>query len=202
MNKRLILGIITLILVVTGTLVVKATFFTAPKIQNCCTGDMKEKAIIADWKTYTNEKYGVEFKYPKDFTVNVINEVDSLFEVSIDTPYYNPPSTLYNLHFHVTALSETDNLACISKPYGKESQSKMTSEEMVRNGDTFQNIKLKEVSSYSTTSNEERYHILKNNYCYMIVKRIYYQNEEKSGFDYSTYQSILDSIFSTFKFTK
>jgi hypothetical protein len=75
MNKKIIWGVVIVLIVVLAGLVVKANFFpdlSKRQVANCCDGSQQKAAMdsmIADWKTYTNEKYGFNFKYPTDWVI-------------------------------------------------------------------------------------------------------------------------------------
>jgi len=82
MNRNklfLILGAIAILILVGGGI-----FIYQYKIPNV---NIKNQSETADWKTYKNDEYGFEFKYPQDWEVdgayvNMVNQPSS-FKISI-----------------------------------------------------------------------------------------------------------------------
>lgn len=90
MKKKVILGIVIglLVVVIAGVLY----YISYPKGNLCwpyCSGmtdqdrkDIKKTALeagTAEWKTYTNTKYGFEFKYPINWGVGGVGNTDDTF---------------------------------------------------------------------------------------------------------------------------
>lgn len=67
--------------------------------------------VTANWKTYTNETYGVSFKYPSNFRTSELTDVPGGLEVSINSEnnlkMNNENVNLFNFNWHQNVAEAT-----------------------------------------------------------------------------------------------
>lgn len=96
---------IVLILIAIGFIIALAVYFQYEKKNNVSlksqitqdTAEQTNQGEIANWKTYKNEKYGFEIKYPQNFYVNETeNYIDNNLKFIVDfSEYTSSPSKEY-----------------------------------------------------------------------------------------------------------
>lgn len=149
-------------------------------------------STTSSWKTYINNDRFYEFHYPEYATTSIAGSVISETAVKL-TPNYN-------VSFAVTT-SPNDTSLCNSNPYENGLPKINNNQTVVENKIQKDGNEYRHLSITNTTKNsemgEERYYIVKNNICYMIVEITLYPNKVDTKV-----KSDLGKIFSTFKFTK
>ncbi len=103
MNKKLLIGVIVIVLI----LALGTSFYIADRKTNYNDSEAQLQIITSDWQKYENEKYGFEFKYPKE--LNLISH-DS------DTDkYLNSNSQANNIFITTATEYEINN---VGREYG------------------------------------------------------------------------------------
>ncbi len=182
-------------------------------------GDIFELPVIlqnsvdtSNWKTYKNEEFGFEIKYPKDFLIQeskdggFFNETNS-FTLSINTSKdYQKGTDFSGAFINISPSSKTDN--CYR--YGPSGPELSASKEI---GDTTFHFDPRQPISDSAMGGQRGWYSLfttiSNRQCYRISKSIGYRDSRgfadppySPHFDENKVNIDLDKIISTFKFTK
>jgi len=155
------------------------------QVQN--TNTQNNSIATSDWKIYLNNEGFYEFSYPKYATTSFAGSVISEIAVFLTKDRY--------ASFTVTT-SPNDSGLCKSNPYDY-GLSNITNRKVVENNIEEDGNRYRHLSMTEKDSQEERYYIIKNNFCYMIVERMIYSDKIDSQV-----KSDLSQIFTTFKFTK
>jgi len=141
-----------------------------------------------NWKTYKKEERFYEFRYPNYATISETNSAITDTTVLLKKDW--------SVTFDITTSHEI--LLCDSNPYKSISKKTLVSEDKVNKyGNEYRRLTVEDRSAGSSILNEERFYIIKNDMCYMIVNRILDINK----IDSKT-KSDLEKILSTLKFTK
>ncbi|MEI7709293.1 MAG: hypothetical protein WCI76_01095 [bacterium] len=121
MNKKLIWGIVIAAIVIWfGIATWNSRELLRPGITCCDKGLYPHEPSMADWKTYTNTKYGFEFKYPPLWDLESLDYVPvphqpSQLGVSI---FFKPPGTLILLSINfLDSVAQTEEMINTSKGY-------------------------------------------------------------------------------------
>lgn len=154
-----------------------------------------DKAIdISTWKLYQNEKYGLEFKYPKDWKVEKKNGTDMPHDAWLNiTPIITNQSN-ENLEFSMAIIKSTE------KPEVWFQQ--IVGPEVVKS--TFEiNGSPAIYDAYNSKSHLSNHCVIANGktLAYMVFSEILRQGTSLE-YSYSQYLPIFKQILSTFKFTK
>lgn len=157
---------------------------------------------ITNWKTYTNNEYQLELKYPpdwlpsKDTTQSFQEGNDLLFIYKLGVNYHEnaPVSDAANLALGIPVKTDQDLNEWVLNYYPKvdpvSNQQNQFSEENISER-TFQKV-------YSCSRDKEcttNYHIKYNGFIYRIAVHNFFVDKE-----YITYQKLINQILSTFKF--
>lgn len=185
MNKKIIWGIIVVVIVaIVGVyLINKSSQVASPIVQD--TTDTKE---VSEWKTYKSNKYGFEFKYPKEFVVYSDASTTSSYEIVFTNPKW--PETEIPLPRVKVNINQKDPTSSI-KIGTKFGDNNTMGGEMVLidKKNISQNLEIVEfVWSFpdSPDSRGSEYQVI---------------NRHKDGTDYFYIEGFEKEVASTFKFT-
>lgn len=180
----------------------------------------EKKDDTAGWKTYTNTEYGFEFKYPANFLISNENKQIEYFTYKVwqvASAYQKKDNYKDNSTFNVFVTNNASDIKnCLKDPSAKD----LTKTKNI-NGNNFYIVSEKQgdAAMGGARGVGSEYHILHNNYCYIIQNSVYYHllgyagviNKGKSD---ATPQELqeqqneveksyknLEDILSTFKFT-
>jgi len=131
----------------------------------------------ADWKTYRNEEYGFEFRYPQYYSVN---KKYSIWETD---------NGAYNLKKEWGVNKEQETVFSISVYRGKEINSFLSSNPFVY-GLTGQKITINNI--IGDKLNYLRILIYKNNYAFIVYSS--FMDSSVSLSEYNEYKNILNTL--------
>ena len=181
----LILGLVVAAFALGGAFYVKQRPSPTPPINNQPTiksspqaspSPLSSPADTSNWKTYTNNEFNFEFKYPKEISLNVDTNVNRETKLTLSL---NNPKPYADISLEVTTKTEQTILTEIGEKLGKST--------LALNG--MQANKYFGQSGVAGTLYRERIFIIHGNLTYHFNLGTYDQRE------------ILDQILSTFKFT-
>ena len=126
LNKGLIIGlsagIVVLLAVVIYLLMAKSA--NGPEVVNDNQAQNQQPAEsgIADWKIYSNQKYGLEFQYPSDWAVPILSDsTTSNGQPSVNLSFLNEPIQIVNDTVFISKSSLDGNiLSFVADPKYKD----------------------------------------------------------------------------------
>ena len=120
-----------------------------------------------NWLTYKNANKSYEFTYPKYAKVIESNDVVSDTTIQLTQGF--------DVTFDVQT-SPDDGYLCLSNPYKSlmEISKKITVKEdkIQKNGDEYRHLSIEDTSTGTAIKEEERFYLVKNNICYMVIEQI------------------------------
>jgi len=137
--------------------------------------------VPADWKTYRNEEYGFELKYPP-YAIKTDNTYGKVTDVLIEL-------IQDKVRFDVTITSD---LSLCTGPY-QSLFGTITENKLIKDGNEWRYINQTDKNGFF----EDRYYYARNSFCFQVLKTVLDINSIKSEI-----KTDLDDMFSTFKFTK
>ncbi|MEQ1499818.1 MAG: PsbP-related protein [Parcubacteria group bacterium] len=145
---------------------------------------------ISSWKTYRNEEYGFEFKYPRGWKVDRSNVRD----VSTSVYVYNPiiQDMEYNIELNFKVSSSTDFITNIANV---EKGEKIVKENIVFNGINWTILNYYFVKQ---DSDQPPYYKV----FYFIIDDVSYRFLSYTDSEFNFPRIEFDQIISSFKFTK
>ncbi len=173
------------------------------------------KNEAANWKTYTNTKYGFEIKYPNDFELYTdVNKMEVLSYI----PVCNPDMAICLYYLKDNQKNTNFEGAGISVDILKDSGTKASCS-MIKEGEEKTgfiaingvNFDIYKGGGAATGHFEEyfNYRTFKNNYCYQITLRKTEANISNfdpslgvKEYDWNEVMANQEQVLSTFKFTK
>jgi hypothetical protein len=154
---------------------------------------------VKDWKTYTDEKYGFEFKYPSIYSLQentVTLERGDVKTVSVTLG--DIPNVLAIAEISVNSAPSTDQCYV---PFAGPKYTKT----VTNNGITFFTGSSKD-QVMGLAQMTEGYSTIHNRLCYKVDLKMDYGRDENGSydpkFDVTAIEEAFDQVFSTFKFTK
>lgn len=152
-----------------------------------------QSAVPADWKTYRNDEYGFEFKYPRDFNIEIINnqqnglKYDVIFiEAPLGDGFYN------NFVITVSKNITLDEWLRKMEPKDPSGGSLVTKKSDI----TFLAIPTKEWEVFVFDHVSMEIIFEKDNMVYSLS----WESEDPNLPNFDYYKKISDQILSTFKF--
>lgn len=199
MNKKLIWGVVIAVVVI-GLLVVAYILQGTPEFKSDRNIKAATEATTADWKTYTNEKYGFSFEYPVDWNVEKdggsgiadyhVDLIPQKALIEYKNKYGNESISMAGASVFTSNLSPKEWFMSTISP-----ESIVEEKNLTINGNQ---VYYSEVSSEAytdvsyTTSNQKLI-------VYFVI-RIKEQGVNYNN-DYTMYLAEFEKILSTFKFT-
>ncbi len=183
------------------------------------------KSETAGWKTYKNDEYGFEIRYPVDYILSEKSEKQYIYDfqiskvvsLSADEQYIDESS------FSVFVDNASSNFKnCLKADYGIVVTPRNLDKTKEINGNKFYVYwdKQGDAAMGGERSQMSQYHIIHDNYCYIVDFNVRWHivgyagiiNNGKSDatpeqtqaqqITIEKHEKILEQIFSTFKFTK
>lgn len=204
MNKKIIWGIIAVLVILVVFLVYKdvnrkVCWPYCPGMTDQDREVIKQQMIDAqnssattsasDWKTYVRQNM-YTFTYPKYADIKENNNVVTDTAVVLTSDLMNS--------FEVTTYPEPKPVFCANNPYKNMAGIKgisYTEDKVNKDGNEYRHLHETDSSQGTQTITEDRYYILRNNVCYMIIAKT-------SNTANTSVVNDVSKIFSSFKFTK
>ena len=178
------------------------------KNQNQQTNNVQTTDQTTGWKTYTNNEYGFEFKYPQNLIAE--EQGPSYATILIDKKETSELSTLSSVRVKNIPFTVTPNYNRARKMFSVLVQPLETCNILQGLGYKINNITFnirsgaweKGYAMGPEWQSGKAYDVVHNNLCYSIILEIDGSDTPTPNYDFKTEQLSLEKMAETFKFTK